>query len=82
MTGLPVGLFKTTLVVKIPKLDCPSSHTIRQAPLSFARPNKHYSRKFEELVLVLLEAMTISDTARLLKVSWDTIRESNIGGCH
>ena len=75
LTDLPVGLFKTTLVVRIPKLECPSCHKIRQAPLSFAKPNKHYSRKSEELVLVLLEAMTISDTARLLKVLWDTIRE-------
>ena len=75
LTGYPSGVNKTTLVVRIPKLECPSCHTIRQAPLSFARPNKHYTRKFEEIVITLLESMTISDVARYLGVSWNTLRQ-------
>lgn len=75
LTGLPFGRNKTTLVVKIPKLECLSCHTIRQAPLSFARPNKHYTHKFEEYVVWLLSMMTVIDVARTLDVSWDTVRE-------
>ena len=73
LLGAPSGLKKTTLIVRIPKIECLCCHTVRQAPLPFARPRRHYTLQFEKYVLTLLKVMTVSDVSKLLDVRWDTI---------
>ena len=43
--------------------------------ISFAPGSHSYTRRFARYVVDLLKGMTLKDTARLLGVSWDTIKE-------
>ncbi len=46
-----------------------------QERISFAPGSHSYTRRFARYVVDLLKGMTLKDTARLLGVSWDTIKE-------
>jgi len=50
---LPVGHRKVELVVNIPRLFCHDCGGIRQSPLAFAEPKKHYTRSLERFVIDL-----------------------------
>jgi transposase len=63
------------LELAVPRLYCWSCHTMRQPELGFAAPKKHYTRAFARYVLELSQFMTLTDVARHLGVSWDTVKE-------
>ena len=46
-----------------------------QERIVFAPGSHSYTRRFARYVVDLLKGMTLKDTARLLDVSWDTIKE-------
>ena len=46
-----------------------------QERISFAPCSHSYTRRFARYVVDLLKGMTLKDTAHLLGVSWDTIKE-------
>ena len=46
-----------------------------QERIVFAPGSHSYTRRFARYVVDLLKGMTLKDTARLLGVSWDTIKE-------
>ena len=47
----------------------------RQEPIPFATGSCGYTHCFAKYVVGLLKAMTLKDTASLLGVSWDTVKE-------
>jgi transposase len=73
--SVPIGKKPVYLELAVPRLYCWSCHTMRQPDLGFADPKKHYTRAFARYVLELSQFMTLTDVARHLGVSWDTVKE-------
>lgn len=72
---VPIGSKPVAIVFKVARVRCFDCDKMRQVKISFARPQKHYTRIFERYALELSQRMTIKDVARHLQVSWDTIKE-------
>jgi transposase len=73
--ALPIGGKPVTVVLPIPRVECPTCGIVRQVPLTFADPRRSYTKAFERYALELSRLMTIQDVARHLQVSWDTIKD-------
>jgi len=72
---VPIGRKPVSVVLAIPRVECPTCGIVRQVPLNFADPRRSYTQAFERYVLELGRLMTIQDVARHLQVSWDTIKD-------
>jgi transposase len=72
---LPIGQQPTFLEFKVPRVCCFACGTARQVKVPFADPKKRYTRAFARYALELSRHMTLSDAARHLQVSWDTLKE-------
>ena len=55
--SVPIGRKKTTIVLFVPRVHCQACHCKKQVSISFAQPNKRYTRFFERHVLDLLCSM-------------------------
>ena len=75
--SLPIGGKKVILRMKVLpyKCKCADSDYDCQERISFAPGSHSYTRRFARYVVDLLKGMTLKDTAHLLGVSWDTIKE-------
>jgi hypothetical protein len=65
----------TTVVLPIPRVECPKCGLVRQVKIAFADPRRSYTKAFERYVLELSRRMTIRDVARHLNVGWDLIKD-------
>jgi transposase len=72
---VPIGRKPVSVVLAIPRVECPTCRIVRQVPLNFADPRRSYTQAFERYVLELGRLMTIQDVAQHLQVSWDTIKD-------
>lgn len=72
---MPIGGKPVTVILPIPRVECPACRIVRQVPLNFADPRRHYTRAFEHYALELSRLTTIQDAAHHLQVSWDTIKD-------
>jgi transposase len=73
--AVPIGHKPVTVILPIPRVECPACGIVRQVPLNFADPRRSYTRAFERYALELSRLMTIQDVAQHLQVSWDTIKD-------
>ena len=73
--AVPIGGKPVSVVLAIPRVECPTCGIVRQVPLTFADPRRSYTKAFERYALELSRLMTIQDVARHLQVSWDTIKD-------
>ena len=73
--AVPIGHKPVTVVLPIPRVECPRCGLIRQVAVAFADPRRSYTRAFERYALELGRLMTIQDVARHLQVGWDTIKD-------
>jgi transposase len=73
--AVPIGHKPVTVVLPIPRVECPRCGLIRQVPVAFADLRRSYTRAFERYALELGRLMTIQDVARHLQVGWDTIKD-------
>lgn len=75
--GLPVGGKKVIIRMKVQRYKCRSKGCDydRQEKITFASGSCSYTIRFAKYVVGLLKAMTLKDTANLLGVSWDTVKE-------
>jgi transposase len=73
--AVPIGHKPVTVVLPIPRVECPRCGLIRQVPVAFADPRRSYTRAFERYALELGRLMTMQDVARHLQVGWDTIKD-------
>ena len=75
--SLPIGGKKVILRMKVRRYKCKCAecdYDCRERK-SFAPGSHSYTRRFARYVVDLLKGMTLKDTAHLLGVSWDTIKE-------
>src|SRR5271167_4406249 len=73
--AVPIGGKPVTVVLPIPRVECPTCAVVRQVPLNFADPRRSYTRSFERYALELSRLMTIQDVANHLQVGWDVIKD-------
>lgn len=72
---VPIGLKRTYLLVKVPRVICFHCEHTRQVKVPLADPRRTYTHAFERYALELSKCSTIQDTARHLGVSWDIIKD-------
>lgn len=74
---LPIGSRKVIIRMKVQRYKCGSKGCDydRQENITFASGSCSYTIRFAKYVVDLLKAMTLKDTANLLGVSWDTVKE-------
>jgi transposase len=72
---LPTGSHKNYARLNIPRVYCPSCERLLQIELGFAGEYRPYSLPFERYVCELCGLMAISDVARWLGISWNTVKE-------
>lgn len=75
LRAVPFGKKHVFIVVTIQRIQCKECLCIKQINLGFADPKKSYTRAYARYVLDLLKFSTISDVARHLAISWDTVKE-------
>ena len=75
--GLPVGGKKVVIRMKVQRYKCKNKDCgyDRQEDIPFATGSCGYTHRFAKYVVGLLKSMTLKDTANLLGVSWDTVKE-------
>ncbi len=75
--GLPIGKKKVIIQMKVQryKCKCEDCDYDQQEHIPFATGSRSYTHKFAKYVVDLLRGMTLQDTANLLGVSWDMIKE-------
>jgi transposase len=72
---LPTGAHKNYARLNIPRVYCPSCKRLLQIKLGFAGEYRSYSLPFERYVCELCGRMPLSDVARWLGISWNTVKE-------
>lgn len=75
--GLPIGGKKLIIRMKVQRYKCKNKECDydRQEAIPFATGSRSYTHRFAKYVVGLLKGMPLKDTANLLGVSWDTIKE-------
>ena len=72
--GVPSGLRKTVLHVRMRRYRCRRCDYVWHESVPFAKGNRRYCRRFAQYVVELLKACTIKSVASLLRISWDTVK--------
>lgn len=75
--GLPIGGKKVIIRMKVQRYKCKNKDCDydRQEKIPFATGSCGYTHRFAKYVVDLLRGMTLKDTANLLGVSWDIVKE-------
>ncbi len=63
------------IVLTVPRLECRQCGTVRQAAVSFAPGQHHYTMRFARYVVELARHMTMWDVAQHLDVSWNVVKD-------
>ena len=71
----PIGLRKTVVFIKAPRVECRKCETVRTAHLPSVVPGCNHTKSFARLVIDLRKMMTIQDVAWYLGVSERMIRD-------
>ena len=75
--GLPIGGRKVIMRMKVQRYKCKEEGCDydQQENIPFATGSRTYTHRFAAYVVGLLRGMTLQDTANLLNISWDTVKE-------
>ena len=78
--GLPIGGKKTIIRMKVQRYKCKNEYCDydQQESIPFATGSRHYTHRFATYVVGLLKAMTLKDTANLLNITWDTVKDIHL----
>jgi transposase len=73
--SLPVGSKLTFVVATLPRVECKACGLVRQVSIGFADTRRMYTHALERYIIQLCRLMTIQDVAKLLGMTWDTVKE-------
>lgn len=75
--GLPIGGRKVIIRMKVQRYKCKEEGCDydQQENIPFATGSRTYTHRFAAYVVDLLRGMTLQDTANILNISWDTVKE-------
>ena len=72
---LPIGEKEVFIELPVQRIECLSCQKVKQVKLDFAHEKCHYTHSFERYAIDLCRLLPISDVAKLLKVSWGTVKD-------
>ena len=72
---VPVGARPAILEMTVQRLECKCCGAIRQEHIHFAHGKQQCTFKFKRFAADLCKIGPITDVAKLLKVSWDTVKD-------
>jgi len=72
---LPIGKKEVFIELPVQRIECLSCQKVKQVKLDFAKEKCCYTHSFERYAVDLCRLLPISDVAKLLKVSWGTIKD-------
>lgn len=72
---VPIGFKPVWLLVKVPIIFCRRCGCVRRIDLRIAEPRRWYTRAFERFVQALSESMTMLDSASMLGIDWEGVKE-------
>lgn len=73
--SVPIGSRPIILRMSVQRVECKECGAVRNEEIKFTRGKRRYTRSFERLVHDLSKIGTISDVAKFLNVSWDTVKD-------
>ena len=71
----PIGKKEVFIELPVQRIECHLCDKVHQVNVNFSTGKCNYTHSFERYALDLCRLMPISDVAKLLKVSWGTIKE-------
>ena len=71
----PIGTKEILIELPVQRIECLLCEKIHQVKVNFAKHMRGYTNAFERYATDLCRMLPISDVARLLKVSWGTIKD-------
>jgi len=72
---IPIGARPCFLDIKIWRIFCEDCQSLRWPKLPFTEGKKRHTKRFAQFAIDLLHWMTISGTAKVLRVGWDLIKD-------
>lgn len=73
--SVPIGSRPVILEMTVQRLECKDCGAVQQEHVHFARGKQRYTYKFKRFALDLCKIGTILDVSKLLRVSWDTVKD-------
>ena len=72
---MPIGSRPVILEMTVQRLECKDCGAVQQENIHFVRGKERYSYRMKRYVLDLCRIGTIADVARLVHMSWDTVKD-------
>jgi transposase len=72
---LPTGATPAFLLIDVPRLKCKDCSHNGSPRLPFVAGRRRMTKAFQDFILRLVLSSTVDGAARLLKVSWDTVKD-------
>ena len=73
--SVPTGSRQTILEMTVQRLECKDCGAVQQERIHFVRGKERYTYRMKRYVLDLCKIGTISDTAKFVRMSWDTVKD-------
>ena len=72
---VPIGSRQIILEMTVQRLECKDCGAVQQERIHFVRGKERYTYRMKHFVLDLCKIGTISDIAKFLHMSWDTVKD-------
>lgn len=72
---VPIGSHPVILEMTVQRLECKDCGAVRQENIHFVRGKESYTYRMRRFVLDLCKIGTMADVAKLVHMSWDTVKD-------
>ena len=73
--SVPIGSRPVVLEMRVQRLECKECGAIQQERIHFVRGKERYTHRMKQFVLDLCRIGTIADVSKLVRMSWDTVKD-------
>lgn len=71
----PLGGKQVIIRLRGQRVACRDCHAVQRVKIGFAAPRRSYIKRLESYVLLLLRHATMKDSARLVGLGWDAVKD-------
>ena len=72
---VPIGAHQIILEMTVQRLECKDCGAVQQENIHFVRGKERYTYRMKQFVLDLCKIGTITDIAKFVRMSWDTVKD-------
>ena len=73
--SVPIGSRPVILEMTVQRLECKDCGAVQQENIHFVRGKERYTHRMKRYVLDLCRIGTVADVAKLVHMSWDTVKD-------